>query len=842
MAKVAGGCIQRVFEAGKGTLTKKDAQNLLEEVKDLAQRRATNDAEPFEDAVEAILTERKLEARRKARRQQRNILKNAETFERIKTRAIDRIDKKGLTVKKAVQAEIVGVTGNLKDGRYSIASRQSMLQRKFMGNFINDLEKNDLLSFFRNKEYEGKVAEELWNIQAGNKKSITGSDEAFRIAQISSNHLENLRKRLNRAGADITKLDNFLGSQSHDSIRMRKRGKEAWMEFITPLLDERTFKDVTDRKKFLESAYEAVTTGIRKSGGKNKISETSLLTGEVGASGEDLFKFKRPSNLAERVSAPRKLHFKDAQSFLAYNNEFGRGNMMEGIMNTLDRGADNLALLEAFGSNPAAMFDKIKTDLFEKYRSEPKKLGKSFFGSVESDLNAFFANVDGTTRQVENPTFAMVMSTIRGALSMAKLGGAFMSQLGDLPFKASAAHGVGRSRAGAYLKGVTDPIKYFTNPKDVKRYTTSLGAGIDGQKGALGSKFSFDDTLPGIMSDIQRIYFKANLMSWWADSHKGGNVLSESNWLASFKDVDFDGIDPDTKRVLNYYGIDNDRWDIIKQTVGTLSDGRDYMITDKIYELPDEAFAKLVAKENKPIDVLRDDVEERLRTFFEDRAGLGGTEPTAREQAIWNRGTKRGTLEGELLRSLAMFKMFSTSVISRAWGNVLFSKGKLDVPELFHLAIMSGIMGTASMYLKDISKGRTPRELIDKDGNLNISTFAAGFIQGGGMGIIGDFAFGEFNRFGRSLTSTIAGPVFGLADDVAEIYAAAREGKDVSAKSLQVAKNNLPNLFYLRPVIDYTFMYALQEELNPGYLRRMEKRLKRETGQEFIFPPSRYAK
>ena len=47
----------------------------------------------------------------------------------------------------------------------------------------------------------------------------------------------------------------------------------------------------------------------------------------------------------------------------------------------------------------------------------------------------------------------------------------------------------------------------------------------------------------------------------------------------------------------------------------------------------------------------------------------------------------------------------------------------------------------------------------------------ASMIQGGGMGIFGDFMFGEFNRYGQSFTKTLAGPGFGTADDITSLFA-----------------------------------------------------------------------
>jgi hypothetical protein len=46
------------------------------------------------------------------------------------------------------------------------------------------------------------------------------------------------------------------------------------------------------------------------------------------------------------------------------------------------------------------------------------------------------------------------------------------------------------------------------------------------------------------------------------------------------------------------------------------------------------------------------------------------------------------------------------------------------------------------------------------------------------------------------------------------------------------------NLFYTRIVLDYLILYQIQEALDPGSLRRMERRVEREQGQEFLLAPS----
>ena len=38
------------------------------------------------------------------------------------------------------------------------------------------------------------------------------------------------------------------------------------------------------------------------------------------------------------------------------------------------------------------------------------------------------------------------------------------------------------------------------------------------------------------------------------------------------------------------------------------------------------------------------------------------------------------------------------------------------------------------------------------------------------------------------------------------------------------------------------FIYGLMEKSNPGYLKRMERRMKKDFDQQFYLPPSRFAK
>src|SRR5690606_6705303 len=188
-----------------------------------------------------------------------------------------------------------------------------------------------------------------------------------------------------------------------------------------------------------------------------------------------------------------------------------------------------------------------------------------------------------------------------------------------------------------------------------------------------------------------------------------------------------------------------------------------------------------------------------------------------------------GTVLGEALRFFWQFKSFPLTVIHRAIGREIYGygaeslsealfKGKGDMIGLASLIVQSAFFGYGAMVIKDLAKGREPREFSRK-------TALAALAQGGGLGIYGDFLFGEYSRYGNSALATLAGPTFGQFDDIIDLYQKFRDGDDAAASVVRIAINNTPfvNLFYTRIALDYLIIYRLQEMANPGYLKRMER-------------------
>ncbi len=118
-------------------------------------------------------------------------------------------------------------------------------------------------------------------------------------------------------------------------------------------------------------------------------------------------------------------------------------------------------------------------------------------------------------------------------------------------------------------------------------------------------------------------------------------------------------------------------------------------------------------------------------------------------------------------------------------------------------------------------------------------------LKGGGLGLYGDFLFSDHTRYGSGALASMLGPVAGLVDDAVKLVQGvplnAVEGKpeQTGGDLVKFAKGLIPgqNLWYTKAVLDHMIFNQLQEYFSPGYLRRMEKRSRKEFNQTYWWKP-----
>ena len=236
-------------------------------------------------------------------------------------------------------------------------------------------------------------------------------------------------------------------------------------------------------------------------------------------------------------------------------------------------------------------------------------------------------------------------------------------------------------------------------------------------------------------------------------------------------------------------------------------------------------------------------------------------EPDDYTRAFMRQGAHPGTIPGEIWRSATQFKGFPIAYMQRVMGGRRWVRGEkqrglrrdgwggikdtalADIPGTIGFLISSIAFGYAAGVLKDLSKGRTPRDPRKQE------TWIAAVLQSGGAGIVGDIFLGSSDRFGNSALSALAGPVpgslagvGGLTQIVGKTARLDFSGAGHDAARFVVGHTPFVNLWYTRAAVDWLFLYHVREMLSPGSLRRSEKKMREEFNQEFLVRPSRYIK
>lgn len=721
---------------------------------------------------------------------------------------------------EGIESILVGVNRAKMGARNGVAQIQKALRDHYLSGFNADLQATGHLNLFTTGALDRDVTRALWAMgKEGEPAELAKlSKEAVSIAEVIHKWQEVGRTDANDAGAWIREAKGYIVKQSHDAGKIAAAGKEAWMEAAQKYFD--------------------LGRMTAEAGGENTVPVLTKLYTDL-ASGmhlkpipdDEMAGFKGPSNLAKKISQSREIYFKDADAWFEYNQQFGSNNLREAVVSGLIKRGDQVGLLRGLGTNPEAMLDTIKNDLLQAANAAGDVENIKKLNDAKTSLDNYRKAVDGSMNVPGNAMMAKRAAMLRGWETLSKLGGMILSQMNDIAVFASEMRYQGRG----FLSGMGEAVAGLgRNLKDEERIQllSSLDVALESMIGGLGHAESLQD--PGSTSKALQLFMKLNLSQWWTEHMKASASMGMSHHMALNADKAWSVLSPDYTRALSLYGIAEQDWDVIRASTQKFVDGRNYITPDMVSDR---------------------EISDKLRTYFTDRTTFAALEPDAKTKAILLQGTQAGTVTGEMMRFMMQFKSFTGAYMQKVMGRELYGRGYQgdagfagigkalangngEMLGLVNIIAWSTVAGYASMSMKDMIKGRTPRD------PLKPETWTAAALQGGGAGIYGDLLFGQVNRFGGKFSDMMVGPVPSMGGELVDLYHKAIRGDDVAAESLRTALNHTPflNLFYTRIALDYLLLYRMQEALNPGYLRRMERRVEQENGQTFLVRPSQVAR
>lgn len=858
-------CIGEIMNAARGAITKKEAEAIIYEIE-----KRFNAQMPKKD----VPLNRRMELKKDPAAmttQERMVLAAEEAFTDAVKEKKDTVKRAQLQVKTVADAQMkVATYGHGTKGVQEyllrdVAAKAKGIEELLMAELYQGLEPYMTSTGHKmDAEQQLEVLKFISDPDLHNRHAAPDASPAEILARTFRAIEDRVHARKNGAGADIGYIPghfpqawepnsvrwfgldwkqklkfrpDWAGGKSSTIARMREKARGAWVDYILPKLDRERYQDETTGQPLNDDQLNEVMGNVWQTIASHGLSGLDPATAAGGT-----------SSLAVQLAAHREIHFKDPADFLAANNDFGTADLFTSMTANIRRHSNDIAQLEALGPNPEAGF-KSALAYGKQFGAE-----KSTYGREGSTLaERIWDEITGRSNQISEDKFdliARVMQASRNMIVSAKLGMLPMSQLVDI----ASFHAIAKSDGLGMGEGYR-AIFQMLNPMNKADRTLARKHGLLASMVINDVAMRYGDDTRGVgwtsrAADATVTYSGAK---YWTDSMRQGFQLLISSHVADARDLAFGELDPQFQLMMERNGITSEHWDIIRLAeaadIGGFSAITPWMVKKAVSKGMDAAASLPGAKASVAAERTVLEAAERYAALLAEEANIAILHPGKKEQAMIKWGTKPGEMPGELMRSVFMFKSFSLAILTKHLPRLTSSEyGSVKSRTEVGAQLLVGMMltGALAIQLKDIFKGKNPRDMTDP------AFWGAAFMQAGGLGIFGDFMLADANRFGGGFVSTVGGPVAGMITDIQKLTVgnamSATDGKkrkkgpveDFAGDSIQFAKNYAPlmNLWYTRLALDHLVFYQIQEALNPGYLQRMKRRTKSQNNQTFWWDPA----
>lgn len=804
---------------GKATLNQQEATDIENRIKDamksLAKQdiqnwRNLSDAEKLVKAGEFVAQDIQAQLKRKHAIAARDIL--------TQNKNLAQLDHPTLSASEVVD-RMVAAHGDMS-GIQSIDTKAraiASVNRGELVDFYTNVKGG--LGIFTDTELVQKIVRERFG-------DNTGDPLAKKISDKMGEVFEGMRERFNRAGGDIGKLDDWGLPQTHSLEKIVKAGKQAWVQKAEGLIDtskyvheDGSYYSQQEIRELLEYSFDTLS-----SNGANKT--------EIGRQS-----FGGNSKVTSRHSESRVLHFKDAESWMEYQSEFGGMPFVDLVEAHINGLSKDIAMVENLGSSPRNSM-RILMDAAEQ-KDWQKGIDANDTGKSRKRAQTMFDEFSGQNTP-QSEVLANLGLAYRSMNVASMLGGTTISSVTDQAMiaKTASIHGI------AYRKTFGELISQL-NPKNKedRELAHSLGLATEEMLGSIarwsddgltsvhGKSQKLARVSSGIASQVMRI---SGLNALTAASkvgftkmlmHKYGTLTRSKAW------ADLDAMD---RELMEKTGLNERAWEVMRLADPVVDrKGNQLMSARSIYEIPDSDLTRFGDPQK-----VRDEVATQFQAHLLDEQGMAVVEAGLRERTWMAPGTRKGTAIGEIMKSMLQFKSFSASFLMRHGSRTMAQQGvKGKAAYAIPLVAMTTILGGFVVQLKELANGNDPSTMWDSDDpDKTIDFMKRSFVAGGGLPVLGDILVAGTDTSGRDTGDFIAGP-FGsdfktiLSLTVGNATQAAN-GIDTNAgnEAFKFLKGKIPaqNLFYTKAATNRMIFDNFQDMIAPDYREKLLRKAERE--------------
>jgi hypothetical protein len=759
-------------------------------------------------AAEAAIADIRADAVRKVHLADLQVLKTKATDQRLATlmSKFDKISHSEATVRdmENVHNDIVG----LKQAAYSrlidlmdaVKSGQGASAARRVAMLFFDAE---------NPQMTRDLANEIFS----NADGSTGNKVAQEGAKAWLQVIEELRTRFNSAGGDIGKLEYGYVPTPHSAARVRGNGTDAardsWVSSILPKLNRERYVDETGAKlgdgdmlRMLRTVWDTIRS--------------------EGMSKREPGEFKGEGSRANSRGEQRQLHFKDADSYLEYLSEYGRGSMLDAMNGHLGGMARDIGLLENYGPNPNA---QMRLQFEKAAAGDGGKLQRVGFGIgvFRTTPEGIWRTLNGTASTPASEGAATFFQHIRNIEGL-KLAGTFLKAFPDV---ATLLQTVQYNRLSYW--------ELFKNLKpggEKAEFAKMHGLMADSATREL-SRFAGENIRQTWSGRISNSQMKLTLLDKWTDWLTMAFGLTKMGAMGRMAGKEWGALNQWDRIHLERRGVTAEDWAVVRTAELEMRNGIPMLTPDSIIDTGHEQGHQIA---NKILGIIRDESD-----FAVIKSDL-----LTRAASTWN-GTQAGTGLGEFARATMLFKSFPIAMVTRHWRRAFEAPKVTDgsAPMLTNrmsyigaLMLTSTIFGAISKQASEVAQGKDP---INMFGPHAFKFWLQAFSLGGGAGFYGDLITRDSSQ-DRSAGDTISKIMGPVASDLADLVAVTKGNIDqalagkkthAAAEAVNLARSHIPyiNVWYAKAAIDHAFMNSLQENLSPGYLSKMQARSEKEWGQ-----------
>lgn len=640
----------------------------------------------------------------------------------------------------------------------------------------------------------------------------TSNEKAVKLAKEFNDTMESLRRRFNNAGGDYPFLKDYHLPQSHDSRLLNQVSEDEWVKFVRPLIDKNKMINfdtgcvMSEAKldEVLRESYETLRTmGLNK-----------MVAGKNGK-----------GSLANKYKNERRiLHFKDADSWLKYNEKFGNDDIYKTMVDYVDDMSRDIAFLEIYGPNPDKTKRLMVDELTKEAGSNRDVKVKNKAQKQLAQFEILWEDATGAAAVPADPRAAKIGSEVRSLLTSAQLGSAFLTQMSDIAVNSMTAKFNGLPRTELWKNYAR---LMFDKSNKYRDFSIHLGLGAEEVVKTLSSASRYAEGFleeKGIGHKCSHLVMKWSLMDRMTMASKKAFGLDFLKALADSSDVKFDQLNEGFKRAFKRYGIEAKDWDAVR--------------ISKFDSIGGAKYLNLRTLANENLDVAR-----KFQNMIFTERDFAVIDSNMRTRAFMSGGSKAGSFWGEARRYFAMYKTFPITMLTHHLTRMInLDTATSKAGYAVSLFVPMTVMGAITVQAKNAVNGK---KMQDMD---NWKFWTAAAMAGGAAGILGDFLFAEESRTGNSLIATAVGPIGSLAEDAWKISGGAIKKKltgqkvNYSQDVIDTIRRYTPgNNLWLTKIAMERMLWdqaslAFNSEAKARY-RRLEKMLKKDYNNSYWWRP-----